>query len=444
MSQRLTGSRGRPGGLPLHGRRRARRPRRERGRHARGRAHRRRRLAAAARPAGRLRRHRRRVDGDVGQPVRRSGDSRLLVHRTSASAYGLALRHATTALPFRRRGRASRVAARACPHWRSPAQITLEAWVRPTATDGLRDIVALRPRHARPAEVYLRIVQRRLPDRSSYTNTGSEATGHLLAMPAERPEHLGAPGRRLRRHRLAPVPQRRAWWRRRPTRPARSRCPRCWTIGGSHNGDRPFAGDIDEVRLWSTGRSAADIAASMNTPLAGTEPSLAGRLALRRQGHARRHAGAPRRRGPPGCVDRQPRPASGVLGHRDGRQPAARRRCRGSRPVRGPMWQRRSSSSTGSSVAAGGYLDAGDSTSLDLSRDLTIEAGVRVDDLSRAARHPHPRGARRRHRRRRALRAVGCPGRQPGVRLRGQEPRPCTSSRPIRACCTPARSGASR
>ncbi len=37
-----------------------------------------------------------------------------------------------------------------------------------------------------------------------------------------------------------------------------------------------FKGDIDEVRLWSTARSAADIAAAMNTELTGTEDGLVG------------------------------------------------------------------------------------------------------------------------------------------------------------------------
>ena len=36
----------------------------------------------------------------------------------------------------------------------------------------------------------------------------------------------------------------------------------------------------------------------------------------------------------------------------------------------------------GIQCAVGGYLDAGDSNSLNLSRDVTIEAGVRLDDMS--------------------------------------------------------------
>ena len=103
--------RGGPRGLPLHGRRRARRPRRERGRHAGGGHPGAGAIAAAARPAGRLRRHWRRVDGDVGQPVGLGGQppvassqQRVVVRAGPAPA--------ADGSPLRRRGRASRRAAR--------------------------------------------------------------------------------------------------------------------------------------------------------------------------------------------------------------------------------------------------------------------------------------------------------------------------------------------
>ena len=71
MSQPAGRQRGRPGRLPVHGPGRPRRPRRERGQHEAGRGHSGAgRLAARPGPARRIRRHRRRVRGNVDEPVR--------------------------------------------------------------------------------------------------------------------------------------------------------------------------------------------------------------------------------------------------------------------------------------------------------------------------------------------------------------------------------------
>ena len=49
-----------------------------------------------------------------------------------------------------------------------------------------------------------------------------------------------------------------------------------WSVGISAGGDRRFAGDLDDVRIWSATRSATDIADALGGRLSGTEKALAG------------------------------------------------------------------------------------------------------------------------------------------------------------------------
>ena len=168
--------RGGPRGLPLHGRRRARRSRRERGGHP-GSGHSGAGAVAAARSAGwadstspatcRWRR---------GSTRPASGDSRLLLHRSSASSYGLALRQQRTARHFD--GVAGHlVVLPDVPALGITGEITIEAWVRPSATDGLRDIVARGP-STPAAEVYLRLSGGAYQI-GRWSGVGSEATASL-------------------------------------------------------------------------------------------------------------------------------------------------------------------------------------------------------------------------------------------------------------------------
>ena len=48
-----------------------------------------------------------------------------------------------------------------------------------------------------------------------------------------------------------------------------------WTYEGARPTQSPFVGFIDEVRIWSVARTAAEIRADMNTELIGNEPGLA-------------------------------------------------------------------------------------------------------------------------------------------------------------------------
>ncbi|HEY4991480.1 MAG TPA: LamG domain-containing protein, partial [Nakamurella sp.] len=153
-----------------------------------------------------------------------------------------------------------------------------------------------------------------------------------------------------------------------------------WTIGNSLFGDRPFTGDLDEVRIWNIGRSAADIAAGMNTPLAGTEPSLVGvwryNGQVMRDGTPARHDGTVTGLS---VANPGPHPVYSVFAT-VGNQGAETVPW-----VPSGAWSHVAATFEqfyGVQVATGGYLDAGDAPALNLSRDLTIEAGIRIDDLS--------------------------------------------------------------
>ena len=258
--------------------------------------------------------------------------------------------------------------------------ITLEAWVRPTATDGFRDIVAhgYTTAPAPEAEVYLRIAN------GEYQIGSWNGVNHLAYVPVPQSD-IGTWVH------LAGVYDGSAWKLYRNGLLGADHADSVgavavsgdWTIGNSLVGERPFLGDIDEVRIWNTGLAAADIAAGMNTPLDGTEPSLAGVWRydgqVMRDGTPARHDGTVNGLS---VAHPGPNPVYSVIAT------AGNQGAETVPWVPGGTWTHVAATFNqhyGVQVAAGSYLDAGDAESLDLSRDLTIEAGIRIDDL----RAPH-------------------------------------------------------
>ena len=320
------------------------------------------------------------VAGDVSMEAwlrpNAPGVSRVLVHRSDASAYGLAVRQRATALHFD--GTAGHlVTLPNSPALNITGTVTIEAWVRPAATDGLRDIVAHGYTPAPISEVFLRI------------NGGSYQLG-VTSNPATDPEVVlavpaGDVGNWVH---LAGVYDGSAWSLYRngvlaasvPSRTGAVGVNGGWTIGGSLAGDRTFSGDIDEVRLWSVARSATDIAGAMHAPLTGTEAGLAGAWrydgTVFRDGTANGHDGIVRGLS---AASAGPNPAYSVI---------ATVGAQGAETVpwvQGDAWSHAAATFQqfyGVQLGAGGYLDARSDSSLNLTRDLTIEAGIRVDDLS--------------------------------------------------------------
>ncbi|GAA0279195.1 hypothetical protein GCM10009527_089440 [Actinomadura nitritigenes] len=173
--------------------------------------------------------------------------------------------------------------------------ITIEAWVYPLASDGLRTIVGRGYTLDPQAEVTLRIAN------GSFQAGAYDGADHMVSVPMG-PDAIG--------HwvHLAAVYDgaARAWSLYRDGILAGSLATGVgalhvdagWSIGAAADGsDRYFSGAVDNVRLWNRARTAQEIAATMGTRLTGVEPGLVGYWygytgALRDQTPAARH-GAP-------------------------------------------------------------------------------------------------------------------------------------------------------
>jgi hypothetical protein len=150
-------------------------------------------------------------------------------------------------------------------------QITLEAWVRPTAKDGLRDVVSHGYDLDPAGEVFLRI------NDGAYQTGSWDGTDHAVSVPMPDPDldswvHLAGTydGTRWSLYRNGVLAGQ--------TEDAVGAVAvdAAWAVGVSAAGDRRFAGDIDDVRVWSGTRSGAELTDSMTSRLGGTEKQLAG------------------------------------------------------------------------------------------------------------------------------------------------------------------------
>ena len=149
--------------------------------------------------------------------------------------------------------------------------ITLEAWIRPSATDELRDIVSRGYATDPQGEVVLRV-------NSGFYQVGSwDGADHIASAPIPDTD-LGTWVH------LAGTYDGTAWLLYRngvllaqeQTSVGAVPVAAGWTVGASSDGDRFFAGDIDEVRIWRRPLSALDLADTANRRLDGTEAGLAG------------------------------------------------------------------------------------------------------------------------------------------------------------------------
>lgn len=314
--------------------------------------------------------------------------SRLLVHQSPACGYGLGLRLQHTAMRFNGLNNGM-VSLPNVPALAFTGLITMEAWIRPTASTDVRTVIAHGYVNTPAAEVSLRI------NGGNYEtgNWRGGTTGAGVFVPVD-PNDLN------NWVHLASVFDGSMWRLYRNGVQIGSKADTygaiavnaAWTIGGSHAGDRVFAGDIDEVRIWRVARGAADIHAGMNQRLTGDEPGLVG-LWRFDDGH---------KRGGPAAM----RDATAL--HNDGTTFNAATGVPGGIPGPAPMysvvftegnqtvetipafpaqtWTHLAgvfSQSYGVRFAGtGSYLDAGSSQTLNLNQDLTIEVAVQLDDLS--------------------------------------------------------------
>ncbi len=152
--------------------------------------------------------------------------------------------------------------------------ITIEAWIRPTDTTGLRDIVVRGYVANPPGEIYLRINNGQYQLGNWQASAGDSATS--VAIPAGDKGtwvHLagvfdGTSWRLYRDGRLAAS-----------TLGSKGAVPVAgpWAIGkAGSSADRYFAGDLDEVRIWDWARNPQQLNDDMSRRLTGTEAGLAG------------------------------------------------------------------------------------------------------------------------------------------------------------------------
>ncbi|XGV96651.1 MAG: LamG domain-containing protein [Leptolyngbya sp. BL-A-14] len=208
--------------------------------------------------------------------------------------------------------------------------ITIAAWIKPTAIDGLRNIVAHGYNAAPAGEVYLRILNGQYQvgswDGNDYfvaapipasdvgtwvhlagvfdgsawklyrngvlvgtqvTTIDRAAVPHVDTVSQNPPTHADTVVRFTHIDTVRPlppvhvdIPAQPAVHIAIPTKgafPVQSN----WAIGASGSGtERFFQGQIAEVHLWNQARTAAEIQAEMSRPLSGSEPGLVGYWAL--------------------------------------------------------------------------------------------------------------------------------------------------------------------
>jgi hypothetical protein len=151
-------------------------------------------------------------------------------------------------------------------------QITLEAWIRPEASNGIRNIVAHGHSSSPNGEVFLRL------NNSNYEVGSWDGQNYLTRAPIP----TGDIGNWVH---LAGVYDGTTWRLYRngvqvsAAAAARGAVPvnESWAIGARGTGtERFFQGQIDDVRIWNRARSATEIQTSMTRRLSGNEAGLVG------------------------------------------------------------------------------------------------------------------------------------------------------------------------
>ncbi|MBD2139957.1 hypothetical protein H6F39_00795 [Anabaena sp. FACHB-1250] len=159
-------------------------------------------------------------------------------------------------------------------HLNFTGEITIEAWVKVKATDGLRNIVAHGHTNNPNGEVYLRVYNGQYQI-ASWNGRDYMATFAIPSADIGNWVHLAG----------VYNSQAQAWQLYRNGILVNSTAASVgallvnenWAIGARGNGtERFFNGDIDEVRIWNKARTQQEIQANLNQTLAGNEANLAG------------------------------------------------------------------------------------------------------------------------------------------------------------------------
>ncbi|MBK9335254.1 MAG: hypothetical protein IPM98_01200 [Lewinellaceae bacterium] len=215
------------------------------------------------------------------RPLQVTEKARLIQHKSGAAEYALGLKQADLNSAFKLDGAADYVTIPKNPALNFAGSITIEAWIKPEATDGTRTIVAHGYPHRGTPELFLRI------ENGQYQTGIWRSGNNLAAMPIPEADKQGKDWIHLAGVYDAIA---RKWMLYRNGVLENSAdsgvgaqvVEADWGIGanpdpGADVTDRRlWNGEIDDVRVWKRARTQAEILSDMNRRLAGNETDLAG------------------------------------------------------------------------------------------------------------------------------------------------------------------------
>ncbi len=301
------------------------------------------------------------------RPREMQNQARVLQHKSATSQYTLGLKRQPLRSALKFDGTNDHIQIPNRPQLNFSGEITMEAWIKPEAFDGIRNIVA----HGfTSSEVFLRIFN------DQYQVGSWNGSDHKVTMPIPAEDKTGANWIHL-----AGVYDGSAWKIYRNGKLENSRVETTgaltveanWAIG-ARGGEqvRLFKGAIDDVRIWKRGRTEAEIDADMLRQLGGNETDLVGywHFENRSAQDYSRYQNHGERNGNPAQVE-SPLPAYKVFAG------VGERFAQTKNVFAGGSWTHLAAAYNQSYAVEldGGdtYLDCGSDTTLDLSDDLTIE-----------------------------------------------------------------------
>ncbi|NUO82234.1 hypothetical protein HUU05_19350, partial [candidate division KSB1 bacterium] len=301
------------------------------------------------------------------RPREMQNQARVLQHKSDSSQYTLGLKRQPLLSALKLDGANDHIQIPNQPHLNFTGVITIEAWIKPEAFDGIRNLVA----HGfTSTEVFLRIID------GNYEIGSWNGSDHKVTMSIPAEDKTGANWTHL-----AGVYDGSAWKLYRNGKLEAShneatgalRVEADWAIGARGGvKERLFKGAIDEVRVWKRGRSEAEIDADMFRQLSGNETDLVGywHFENRSAKDYSRYQNHGARNGNPPLVE-SPLPAYQAFAG------VGERFVQTKNVFAGGSWTHLAAVYNQSYALEfdGGetYLDCGSDTTLDLSDDLTIE-----------------------------------------------------------------------
>ncbi len=260
----------------------------------------------------------------------------------------------------------------------SGAGLTLEAWIRPDSVTGFRTVVAHGAAVGSP-EVTLRILNGHYQFGLWDGSRDHFASGPDRAADVGSWVHLSGTfdGRAWRIYRNAVLEAELIDG----ANPAAA--SGIWTVGAAAPGvERLFAGAVDEIRIWGRDRSAAQLAADSAVPIAAGTPDLLGVWRFG-TGLTRSVFGTDS----PVEIHGRPSAVPTALPNLLVTGTVGDQRVTAQEAIRSGEWTHVAMAYAqhyGLALKGGGYLDCGASDSLDVGGDLTLELGVRLDDVGSA------------------------------------------------------------